>query len=110
MILSIPLEPGLPHQAFRVDLDGATYVLELRWNSRAEEWFIRLSDGDEKPISSTKVALGVPLFCRSVDPRRPLGKFFALDTAGRGEDAAFEDLGRRVQLVYADAESVAALG
>jgi hypothetical protein len=97
-------DPRARHYEYAVDLEGSTYVVELRWNVRAAAWFLSLFDAARAPIAvGRKVALGADLRGRSADGRLPSGTLLALDTSGAGLDAAEGDLGARVLLAYVEA-------
>lgn len=97
----IPLVGDLPHYTQQVELDGATFGLELQWNFREEAWFLSLADGEGDAIASgLKLVVGFPLITRCKDSRMPGGFFQAQDTAGGDQDPGFSDLGSRVKLYY----------
>jgi hypothetical protein len=96
-------DPIARHHAYAVDLEGSTYVVELRWNVRAGAWFMSLFDRARAPIAvGRKVVLGANLRGRSADGRLPPGTLLALDTSGSGRDATETDLGTRVLLAYVE--------
>jgi hypothetical protein len=101
--------PLSPHFDLSLELDGVTYLLELRWNSRADAWFLMLytAEGD-LVLGSRKVVTDFPLWGRCRDARRPKGQLLAVDTAGEQLDAGLEDLGGRVQLLYFTAAELGA--
>ena len=100
-MLVIPLVNNVPHYSLQVELDGATYGLELQWNFREEAWYASLSDAEGEPIAAgVRLVVGFPLFGRCKDSRMPPGVFQAQDTTGGSEDPGFTDLGARVQLYY----------
>jgi hypothetical protein len=106
----LPIEQTGPWFQFQTELDGVTYGFEFRWNEREGYWFCTLSDGEGNPIvSGRKVVLG-PLFkkFRSREPVWPAADVYALDTGSGDVDAGFADLGRRVILIYATDEEIAA--
>lgn len=97
----IPLQNDLPFYTQQVELDGATYGLEVSWNFREEAWFLSLFDAQSNPIAvGSKAVVGFPLFSRCRDERKPQGVFTLQDTTGSQTDPAFVDLGARVQLYY----------
>lgn len=101
MGLKIPLRNDLPWYTLSVELDGATYGLELKWNEISEGWFLSLSDSRGVPIvSGLRLVEGWPLAKRYADARLPAGNLIAIDTTGRHVDPTREDLGTRVQLYY----------
>lgn len=103
-VFLIPFTPDEPHQAFPMELDGATYKIEMLWSDRDESWSCSLFTGEDAPlVLGRKVVLGLPLFERFKDARLPPGKLIAIDTSSDRREAGLSDLGRRVQLVYLDA-------
>lgn len=106
-VLLIPFVPDFPHQAFPVELDGATYKIEALWSDRDEAWSISLLTAEEAPIVvGRKLVLGLPLFQRFKDARLPPGRLMAIDSTADRREAGLSDLGRRVQLCYFDASEV----
>lgn len=92
----------------RVTLDGAEYVLTLKWLERVEKWTLYLADQDEVPIlSGVKVVADYPLLtlCKH-DARCPPGQLMASDSSKQGLDPHFSDMSGdapRVLLVYVPA-------
>ncbi len=106
----IPITADEPHQRFEVDLEGATFVLVLDWNQREGFWYasLELPDGTQL-LDGRKVVLGVPMFRRLTDPRRPPGDLVFIDTSGADLEAGRLDLGTRVVAVYLDRADIDAL-
>lgn len=107
MPLLIPLRSDLPFFDFQATLDGATYTLEFRWNTREKSWYLNILTDEGVPIiMSIKFLIDHPLGCRSVNPLKPPGVFLAEDTSGARVDAGFNeetgigDLGDRIILLY----------
>ena len=97
----IPVRPDLPSQRMQVVLDGTTYTLDLRWNGRTSSWMLDVMTEDASPIAmGLKVVVNFPLGARCVDPRFPIGRIIARDTAQHDENPDVDDLGDRVQLIY----------
>jgi hypothetical protein len=111
MAVTLPLRPDLTHYDFGISLDGTSYLLELRWNTREEAWYldIRLEDGTDV-VLGIKVVVDFILGRRSQHPARPPGVFFAVDTSGRRQDPGISDLGARVQLLYFEAAELLLVG
>ncbi len=101
MSVVIPLRSDLPHFDLQVELEGTTYTLELRWNTRAEAWFLMVIDAQGETVirSGLRVVADHPLRLYEAD-RQPPGLLVAADTSGAGEDPGLHDLGARVQLFY----------
>lgn len=113
MSLTIPLpkettaSTTVPHFDFQVQLDGVTYTLEFRWNTRQSGWFMSIQEEDETPImSGIRVVVDLPLGKRSRDERMPSGALIALDTQDQHKDPDYDELGPRVVLLYFTADEL----
>lgn len=91
-------------------LDGVTYTLQFRWNDRAAGWFMDVLNeaGDTVYVAGIRLVGGGAL-SENITGRPYPGFFIAFDTSGLGVDAGFSDLGKLVQLLYAEASDVADL-
>lgn len=112
----IPLDAaaGLPYFDLQARLDDVTYTLSVRWNVRAAAWYLDIWDEQGVTLFAAGVRLVVnyPL-CNYLTGRQPPGALVAVDTSGQGIDPGLGDLGgssARVQLYYATAVELAALG
>lgn len=105
--LVLPVRSDVPFYDFEIDLEGRTYRFEIRWNGRAEAWFltIRNSAGDIL-VAGRKIVLGAGLAGRSRTEGLPPGVLVAVDTTDSDVDPGRYDLGRRVLLVYAESTGV----
>lgn len=93
-----------PFFDLQVVLDEVTYTLEFRWNERLGAWFMSMFDAQGTTPLMVGKRLVVNFIIGKYDTGRPIGgMFIAYDTSGAGLDPAFEDLGSRVQLIYATA-------
>lgn len=99
----LPTRTDLDHYSEQVVLDDVTYTLDLRWNRRAERWFLAISDADGPIVSGMKVIVDRPLLTHVGSSRKPPGVLMALDTSGAGEDPGIDELGDRVLLMYDEA-------
>lgn len=86
----------------RVPLDGTTYQFRVRWNSRDGAWYMDLANEDLTPIAyGLKIVLGARLGAALQHL-----SFFqehiltVVDTTSHGLDAAFDDLGDRIQVAH----------
>ena len=105
-ILRIPVNPDLFSQSFFVILDGATYKIDLVWNLRDLSYYLSLADADELPIvSGHRVIENFDLLAGVVDSRSPPGALMVI----ANDPLAFGDLGGDNDLLYFEAETVAAL-
>lgn len=97
----MPTRTDAPHYDFQVDLEGTTFKLEFRWNTRAEGWFFRLLDVDDNQILGfERVVLDFPLTSRYRFEALPPGEFFAVDTTASQVEPGLDELGGRVLLLY----------
>lgn len=100
----IPLTSLYPAYQQRVDLEAATYVIGLRFNERANLWFLDIMDADGNPIvMGTPLQSNLDLIKRFKDVRLPGGRFTAVDSSGQNQDATVETLGEVVRLLYDEA-------
>jgi hypothetical protein len=105
----IPLIPDNPHFSIQIALDGATYEIECRYNTREGSWYFSLLDADGEPIEmGRKMVADWSMIYRSQHASRPPGEILVLDLSGAGLDPGEGDLDDRVILVYADEDEVAA--
>ena len=104
-VFEIALSQTLPRYTQRVVLDGVTFTLSFRFNTRFATWFLDSLDAEEEPI-----VVGLP--CRIdtdlIGQHRhvedsPQGAFVPYDTTIRKEDPGLSDFGTRVLLLYFDA-------
>lgn len=98
MIASLPVG-NEPSQKFTVQLGRVKYDFHIKYNSRSSVWTFDMT------ISATKVMLlqSIPIVLGS-DLLAPynfgIGRLIVVDTSNRGRDAAVDDLGARVKLVW----------
>lgn len=108
MILQVPLTPSVPAYHLETVLDDVTFVLDVRWNYRTEQWQVSISDADGAPLATgVALVLGAFLGRRTADARMPAGVLVLSDLSGAGVDAGFDDLGTRVCLYYYSASEFA---
>jgi hypothetical protein len=108
--LIIPtLTDGTPWYDFEIDLDGATYSLEFKWNPVDVAWSLSIYDATRTLIlSERKLVLGVPLTKQFRLLGLPPGEFTVVDTSGQQLEAGLTDLGARVLLLYTESASLPA--
>jgi hypothetical protein len=103
MAVEIPLRGDMPHYTFEVELEGAVYGFDFRWNERAEGWFVGMYNSRGEPLAVGKrLVVAFPLFARHKGPDFPPGMLIAVDTTGEDRDPGLNDLGSRVKLYYFD--------
>jgi len=102
--LTLPLRTDLEHYDFSVELDGASYFIEVRYNSRNDSHYLSISDVEGVPLLiGRRVVIDFPLTRRFKNRALPAGEFMAVDTSGQGRDPGAGELGGRVQILYATA-------
>lgn len=105
-----PTDPPTPHYRVSVQLDGATYLFDVRWNGRAGAWFLDIFTADETPLArGVKVVLGAVLARRVISERWPGGILVANDASGEGREAGYDDFGTRVLVYFYTFEEIAEL-
>jgi len=110
MPVELPFEPTIPFQTFGTTLDGTQYVINVRWNDRAQAWFFDLlTEGEEMIRAGIRIVLGTVLGGRSADDRMPAGMLKAVDLTETGTEATLDDLGVRVVVYFFTLEELAAL-
>lgn len=105
---NLPLIPSNPNYRFGTSLDGVQYVIDIRWNARANlgggAWYMDVLQADQTPIRmGLKVVLGCVLGGRVTAPEFPQGALFAVDQSGLDVEASLDDLGTRLIVVYVPA-------
>lgn len=94
-----------PHREFTTVIDGETYVIEQRWNARADNergaWYFDLFTEDRTPIfRGVKIVLGTFLGRHAYRRLPRPGVFVAIDTSRQHREATLDDLGTRVIVRY----------
>jgi|SRR5579859_6612007 len=99
--VNLPLVPSVANYRVGTSLDGTQYILDVRWNGRANAWSMDVLAADQTPIRmGLKLVLGIIIGGRVVDPAFPTGLLIAIDTSGQNLDAGFDDMGTRVIVSY----------
>lgn len=93
-----------------VELDGQVYILELRLNTRADRWMLRIFDADENPLATgLRLVPRVNLLDGLVLEILPPGELRVTHSAGLSYvDADAWRQGRAV-LVYFEADELEVL-
>lgn len=104
----IPLEAEGSWFGLSVELEGRTFRLDFRWNSRTEQWVIDVFDGGGQAIvQGVRGVINVPLLAKyGARDDLPAGVLMLIDSSGNDEDAGLADLGSRVELYYLPAAEV----
>lgn len=107
MAFTIQLNSTFEDFGFFIDLDGTTYRMDFRWNTRMERWTCSLAtENREEIVGMRPVFADWPPFSRFRDDRLPKGELIFVDSSGTKIDPAKNDLGNRVTLVYLTAEDL----
>lgn len=103
-IIQIPLRNDLDNYEFSVDLDGATYIMEIHWNDRTSQWSLILKDDVSNVlIGAVPLVINSDLIGRFQIDEAPQGVLTLLDISGTDVEPAKADLGIRCVLVYNEA-------
>ncbi len=104
-ILEIPVRADDFHYQFRVDLDGVTYILVMRFNKRADRWIMDImTGGEEMIVAGVPLLLGTSLLARYADDRLPQGDLFVANMESDYEECGRDQLGANVLLLYREAD------
>lgn len=94
------------HYEFGCPLDGTSYRLAFRWNSRTAGWYLTISTLSREVLaSSIKLVEGVPLLQKRRDYRLPPG-----DLIVSGAEPTRDNLGGAAQLFYLDLAELEEMG
>jgi hypothetical protein len=101
--LEIPLALDTPLYEQRVTLDGIPFLFLVDYNGREDRWYLSLFTQDRVPLAS-----GIKLVANQFILRRhrgregfPPGDLMTADYSDqRGASPGFQELGRRVRLLY----------
>lgn len=97
-VLGLPTFPGRDAYRYEVELSGALYWIDLRWNAADDRWSLSISDTDEVPLrTGLRVVADTPLLRLGADSRLPPGDLVAYG-ATPGMDPGRDDL----TLVYVE--------
>ncbi len=108
MLNLLPFVPSIPFNRFSTAVEGVVYVFDVRWNSRAEQWAMDISEEDGTPIiKGGIIALGACIGRASTHPLLMGGVFVARDTSRTNVEATLDDLGTRVQVYYIPRDDMA---
>ncbi len=97
----IPFVQSDNNYVLGVPFGDVRYMMTVRWNSRDAAWYMDIRLEDDTPVAlGLKLVLGPPLGRRSTDPFFQTNILQVVDTTGTGVDAAFDDLGGRIQVMH----------
>jgi hypothetical protein len=99
-LITIPLRNDIPDYEFKVDLDGTTYTLTIRYNTRLATWIMDLkTEQDESIVLGVPLLLGTILLERFPDSRVPPGDLFLINIEDETAEATRDNLGENVLLL-----------
>lgn len=100
-MVQLPLVPSIPNYRVSTTLGGEQFVFDVRWNGRAETWFLNVLTSDAQPIrTGIRLVLGAGIGDRVADSRFPAGRFVVSDLSRSGREAGLDDLGTRVVVLF----------
>jgi len=101
-IQEMPVRSDFKAYSFQVDLDGITYILRFRFNTRLDRWIMDIADSSDNDILNGLVVLtNVPLTDQYLsDPNMPQGRFIVIDETGNNKEAGSNDLGNDIKVLY----------
>lgn len=100
-VIEIPVRSDFKAYTIQVDLEGVTYTLNFRFNTRLQNWVMDIADAAGTDLLNGVVLLtNVALTSYVVKDGLPPGKFICIDESGANRDAGIEDLGNDVKLLY----------
>ena len=103
-LIRIPLRNDIPSYEFKIDLDGTTYTLGVRYNTRKDRWIMDFrTENNEPVISGTPLLNGVSLLARYQEDRLPPGELFMLNTEDENVEADRDSLTENAFLLYQEA-------
>lgn len=109
-VFVVPTSITNPAYSERLTLDGVTFSLRFRFNTRVGCWLVDISDENgEMIVSGRRLVCDWPILRQHGHLAVPAGQIMAFDTTERKIDPVIDDLGDRVLALYFDAEEIAAL-
>jgi uncharacterized protein DUF6983 len=98
----VPVIPNVNAFSVRMPLDDEFFTATLRWNDRAQRWYMDLADSQGTLLAAgLAVVSDTPLTAHLTHRTgMPRGIFVVVDGTGSGADADFDELGQRVDIVY----------
>ncbi len=100
MPVEIPTK-NIPFYDLQVQLEDTTYTLEIRWNERAEAWFMAVLDSEGVGVlqAGLRLVTSTPLAAYTTG-RQPRGAFVVVDSTGDEEEPDLDGMGDRWKLLY----------
>ena len=102
--LELPVRGDVPAFDFKQDLDGTSYTLTFRWNSRMNLWIFSLATEEGVSLlEGLPVQTDVDIKGRFKGEDLPTGLFLAFDETGKQRNADRETFGKEVKFLYQEA-------
>lgn len=107
---AIPTSTELSDYTETIELDGATFTLRFRWNTRMEAWLVDIFDASGAVIVYGRRCTVDSLLVGQLHhlAETPLGEIVTFDTTHRHVDPKLNDFGDRVLLLYFEAAELEA--
>jgi hypothetical protein len=110
--IEFPTDPVAPQFIRGVILDEIAYNLRFNYNGREDAWYMSVRTTENTSIAEgIKMVLEFPLLRKISSSNRPPGELMLVEdgdfTDNAGQLPGLTDIGRRVSLLYFDAEEVA---
>ena len=103
LVYSIPINPQLPWQEYRITLSGIIYTLEFTYNVRSDRWILNINDAFGNQILQGIVLLinrDLTGQYRTLDI--PIGTIFAADNTLQDTQPTLNSFGVDHTLYYLD--------
>lgn len=100
-IVRVPIDSVLTNKQIRTELDRKFYLLDFRYNTRADIWMMNIYD-ENSAIIITGIALllGVDLLSIYQDERLPPGPLFLINLRDANIEANRDNFGTDISLLY----------
>ena len=97
----IPTKSDQVDYNYNLDINGTTYFLRFRYNSRMARYMLDILDADKVIIiAGLPILSSVPTIEDYVDIRLPDGVILPFDVDGEQKNAEVEELGDRVRIYF----------
>lgn len=101
MPLTIPFSNQFANFSEEVTLDGVSYRLEFKYNSRSGQWTLSILDIDGVAlVSGIPLVLNFNLFEQYPDRGLPPGEFYVVDTTDKEVAVDRDNMGVILNLIY----------
>lgn len=107
MAVEVPIRANVPAQTFDIVLDGVSYTMVAKWNSRSTFWTLDILQEDQSSlILGVCLKLGARLLQQF---NLNIGDFIMIDDTGTGQEASLSNIGISTRLVYFTSTELEAL-